>query len=123
MPKFKTLWGLLAFQSSLVLALLGIVYIAQVGVVAMIFGEHMAFTYIYPILSVGIQILSYLAIVAILYLMGWSVVSYVKNRGKPDKPSEIIQAINALTDEIVKLRKDVKEGACKYVKPESDKPK
>ena len=111
MPKIRTLWGLLAFLASLVLALLGVVDIAQLGVVAVIFGEHTAYAHIYPVLSIGIQILSYLAIAAILYLMGWSVVSYIKHRGKTDEPSKEVLAINELGEKLTRLLDTKKTGS------------
>lgn len=88
-------------------------YIAQSGLVEMMFGEYIAHTYIYPILSVAIQIQSYVAIAAIFYLMGWGVVSYIKNRGKTDEPSEGVQAINELGEKLTRLLDIQKKGSNK----------
>ena len=74
----------------------------------MIVGEHTAYTYIYPIISIGLQVLSYVAVVAILYLMGWAIINYIKNRNKPIEPSEKVIAINALGDKIDSLVDEIR---------------
>lgn len=109
MPSIRTFWRLLAFLSGLVITLLGIAYIGQLGVVAVIAGEHIAYTYMYPIISVVLQVLSYVAVVAILYLMGWAVVGYIKNRHTPIEPSNEAKAIYKLTSKIDALVDEIRK--------------
>ena len=107
MPTFRTFWGLLAFVSGLGITFLGVAYVGQLGVVAMIFKEA-AFTYVYPVISTGIQILSYVAMAAIVYLFFWAVINYAKNRGKPEKPSPELLAINELANSINSLIAEIR---------------
>ena len=109
MPIIKTVWGLLAFISGLVITLLGVTYIGQLGVVAMIFGSHTAYTYLYPIISIALQVFSYVAVAAIFYLMGWAVVNYLKNRNKPVEPSAELKSIDKLADKIDDLVSEIRK--------------
>lgn len=102
MSRINSCWRLVAFLSALVLALLGVVYICQVGVVKMIFGEYVA-DHIYFVLSIGLQVLAYGAVLVIVGLGVWGVRSYIHNRGKPSEPSAELSAIRELGVKLDKL--------------------
>lgn len=110
MPKIKSFKKLLASLGGLVLALLGIVYVGQMGVLKMIFGEAIANT-LYSIMHSAIQFLSYIAVIIIIGLMIWCIYSYFQNRGKLGEPSDEVKAINKGMEAI---RKDIKEEFEKF---------
>lgn len=108
MPKINSFRKLLVIGASLCLALLGVVYIGQLGILPMIFGAETA-SNLYPISHYIIQGIAYCAIVVIIGLGILAVYSYIRNRGKPDEPSPELSAIKDLESEIKGLRQEISD--------------
>jgi hypothetical protein len=123
MYKIKSLKSYLAIASGLIITLFGVFWINTLGVFEMIFGVEIANKYIYPFFGTVLEWLAFIAIFIIIGLIIMATVSYIRNHGKPDKPSDEAIAIKGLIDEIKGLRQDMKnQGGCKYIEPTKSKP-
>ena len=80
----------------------------------MIFGEHA--TIAYEIIGNIIQWTTYVFLVILILAIPYLIVSYLVHRGKPDKTSPELAAINALMAEIEALKNELREKDSKRTK-------
>lgn len=93
MFKINTSIKLIKYIAGYILIWLGIFAINNLGVAKMIFGENIANTFFYPAFSRVIQWTTVVFLVVLPSLIIYSIISFVRNRGKPDEPSVELQAI------------------------------
>ena len=99
MFKINTAIKLIKFIAGYILIGLGIFAINNLGVAKMILGENVANTYFYPIYFFVIQWATVIFLIALVGLIIFSIISYIRNKGKPDEPSAELKAINKLREE------------------------
>jgi len=85
----------------------------------MIFGNEMANEFIYPLFS---HIVQWVAIVAIFTIAGIgiaAIINFIRNYGKPSKPSPELKAMNDLLQEIKGMREDWRKKELSHDKDKS----
>ena len=93
MFKINTSIKLIKYIVGYILIWLGIFAINNLGVAKMIFGENIANKFFYPAFSLVIQWTTIVFLVVLPGLIIYSIINFVRNRGKPDEPSVELQAI------------------------------
>ena len=110
MPRINTFKKLVISESGLVLTILGIFSIPRLGVAEIAFGAEVANNLIYPKLDAIIQGVALLAIFVLLAIGVMAFVEYIRLRGKPDKRSLELIAINELATDLSELRAELRDN-------------
>jgi hypothetical protein len=117
MPKFNKLEKLLASIYALLVVWLGLAYVIRAGAARMLIGAFLA-DKLYPIAYYTIEIIGYIVLLGIPAAIIWLIIRFIRNRHKPEEPSEEARAItegmvnieNAIRDEFKKVREALNNG-------------
>ena len=101
MPKINTFWKLATFISVLAIAFFNVIPAYKAEVMVLVSDNVTATKYITPAVDWITQWAVIITVVIIIGLLIFVIANYIFNRCKPDKPSDEVQAIKSLSQQLV----------------------